>query len=205
MVDFSFNNTNHSRSGYCLVSTTGSAKRRLYGSANSTAGDPLTWSGATPAVHADTSRANIRLRFATPFSVSPTNASAFVNGVWSGTLQVLNTATGVVLTVDDGAGHSGASNPFNVAAAQKGAASPAPPADPDAVPRLDASLIQPGGIMAIQWNSVTGRSYTVSRSTGDLTAFVPVATGIAATPPINVYYEAIGDAPQLYYRVDLEP
>jgi len=46
--------------------------------------------------------------------VSPASVSAFVNGVWTGNATVGAFATNVVLTVDDGAGHTGASNPFDV-------------------------------------------------------------------------------------------
>jgi len=46
--------------------------------------------------------------------ISPVNSGAFVNGVWSGNVTVLQTATNLVLKAGDGAGHSGLSTPFNV-------------------------------------------------------------------------------------------
>ncbi|HEX5218762.1 MAG TPA: M36 family metallopeptidase [Verrucomicrobiae bacterium] len=49
---------------------------------------------------------------ATP--ISPTVAGPFVNGAWSGDLSVLAPTTNVVLRADDGSGHSGTSNPFDV-------------------------------------------------------------------------------------------
>jgi subtilisin-like proprotein convertase family protein len=48
--------------------------------------------------------------------ISPVNSGAFVNGVWSGNLAVLQTASNLVLKADDGNGHSGLSNPFSVSA-----------------------------------------------------------------------------------------
>jgi uncharacterized repeat protein (TIGR03803 family) len=46
--------------------------------------------------------------------ISPTNVNGFVDGVWSGQVTAFNTDTGVVLTVDDGQGHTGASAAFDV-------------------------------------------------------------------------------------------
>jgi len=46
--------------------------------------------------------------------ISPTNSGNFVNGAWNGNLTVLQLATNVTLVADDGNGHTGSSNPFNV-------------------------------------------------------------------------------------------
>ena len=46
--------------------------------------------------------------------VSPAFASGFVNGVWTGNVAVQAVSTNVVLGAGDGAGHTGASNAFNV-------------------------------------------------------------------------------------------
>ena len=45
----------------------------------------------------------------------PTTTTAFSGGVWTGSVTVSTFDTNVVLTVSDGAGHTGASNAFNVA------------------------------------------------------------------------------------------
>jgi uncharacterized repeat protein (TIGR01451 family) len=50
-----------------------------------------------------------------PVTVSPTNSAPFVNGIWSGSLAVLQLATNVSLLAQDSAGHSGLSGLFNVA------------------------------------------------------------------------------------------
>ena len=47
-------------------------------------------------------------------SISPTSASGFVSGVWTGNVTVNTLASNVVLTATDGAGHTGASNAFDV-------------------------------------------------------------------------------------------
>jgi hypothetical protein len=60
----------------------------------------------------------VDLRYSVVFSnsipVSPTSSGAFVNGVWSGNITVLQAATNVVLKADDGAGHMALSTPFNL-------------------------------------------------------------------------------------------
>jgi uncharacterized repeat protein (TIGR01451 family) len=48
-------------------------------------------------------------------SISPTNSGSFSNGVWQGAITVTQPATNLTLLADDGNGHTGASNPFNVA------------------------------------------------------------------------------------------
>ncbi|MGB8169309.1 MAG: choice-of-anchor tandem repeat GloVer-containing protein, partial [Chthoniobacteraceae bacterium] len=47
-------------------------------------------------------------------AISPTNASGFVNGVWTGQVTSFINDTNVVITVSDGAGHIGTSNAFSV-------------------------------------------------------------------------------------------
>ena len=47
--------------------------------------------------------------------IEPATTTAFVGGVWTGSVTVSTFDSNVVLTVSDGAGHTGASNAFNVA------------------------------------------------------------------------------------------
>ncbi|HEU5068908.1 MAG TPA: Calx-beta domain-containing protein [Verrucomicrobiae bacterium] len=49
--------------------------------------------------------------------LTPTVATNFTNGVWSGSLAALQSASNVVLVADDHAGHIGSSNPFNITSA----------------------------------------------------------------------------------------
>jgi hypothetical protein len=46
--------------------------------------------------------------------VSPTVSSNFVHGVWTGAINVSQTATNLVLSANDGSSHAGSANPFNV-------------------------------------------------------------------------------------------
>ena len=49
-----------------------------------------------------------------PVPITPTNTGPFSLGSWNGNVTVLAAATNVFLTANDGAGHTGASNPFSV-------------------------------------------------------------------------------------------
>jgi uncharacterized repeat protein (TIGR01451 family) len=50
-----------------------------------------------------------------PVVVSPANSGAFTSGVWATSNMLINTfATNLTLLADDGVGHTGISNPFNV-------------------------------------------------------------------------------------------
>jgi uncharacterized repeat protein (TIGR01451 family) len=46
--------------------------------------------------------------------ISPTMSDTFTNGVWSGSIAVEDQVTDIVMQADDGNGHSGTSNPFDV-------------------------------------------------------------------------------------------
>ncbi len=48
-------------------------------------------------------------------AISPVNSDNFTNGVWNGSVIVQQPATNVTLRADDGLGHVGLSNPFNLA------------------------------------------------------------------------------------------
>ena len=113
MVDFSFNNSNSTRSGSCRY-TSASKNRTLYSAVNSTYGDPLTWSRTSPKPNLSTLLPNIRLQVLDPVGITPTNITGFVNGVWSGNVSVSSTAMGLALSADDGAGHMGYGNLFDV-------------------------------------------------------------------------------------------
>jgi hypothetical protein len=64
----------------------------------------------------------------------------------------------------------------------------------------------PAGGMQIEWASALDRSYTVERSGALLEGFLPIATGLAATPPANVYHdETATSAGPFFYRIKLEP
>jgi hypothetical protein len=57
---------------------------------------------------------NVSLQLPANISITPTNSGSFVNGVWSGNMTVQQPSTNIVLAANDGSGHAGSSNPFNV-------------------------------------------------------------------------------------------
>jgi uncharacterized repeat protein (TIGR01451 family) len=71
-----------------------------------------------------------------PIAISPTNSGSFSNGIWTGGISVQTPATNVVLSANDGNGHTGTSNPFDVLA-------------------LPVILIQPIGQTAMGGSNVT--------------------------------------------------
>lgn len=60
-------------------------------------------------------------------ALAPTNSAPFVNSLWTGALTLLGTGTNVVISADDGAGHIGASNPFDVNVADVAITGTTPP------------------------------------------------------------------------------
>jgi hypothetical protein len=74
----------------------------------------------------------------------------------------------------------------------------------DAASRFDmrSQLEAPTGHLLLQWPSATGRTYRIEASS-DLRTFVPVQTGVAATPPTN-QLSVVRDATNAFYRVLLE-
>jgi hypothetical protein len=124
MIDFSYNNAGYTTNGL-VRATIGSAGRALVGRSDSADGDPLDWSGTSPAP-ASTNRApNIRLLAGGAIAMSPTATANFTNGVWAGPITVEEIATGVRLRATSGAA-SGDSALFDVAGDP-------PPAAPSAI------------------------------------------------------------------------
>jgi hypothetical protein len=112
MIDFCFNNTSWTRDGECRF-TSAAATRSLSARVDSTAGDPLTWSGTTPAPASGTQVPNIRLTTGTPIACSPSTSGNFTSGLWSGDVTVEAPGTNVALAASWG-GASGTSATFNV-------------------------------------------------------------------------------------------
>lgn len=57
----------------------------------------------------------------------------------------------------------------------------------------------------IRWRSAEGRNYTLLRSGSLFEPFTPVASGLAATPPMNTYTDlAVGVQNPLFYRLRLD-
>jgi uncharacterized protein YdeI (BOF family) len=116
MIDFSFNNSSSSTSGYSWYSSIG-ATRSLYYYTNSLYGDPLNWSGtSSPSPYGSSYVPNIQLAKSTAVGVAPAATGNFTNGAWSGSVTVLAAAAQVRLRASDAGGHTGASNAFDVLA-----------------------------------------------------------------------------------------
>ena len=112
IVDFSHNNTSYTTNGACRYSTPG-GNRTIYYRTDSGYGDPLTWAGTTPTPYVTENVPNIVLTGGDAVAMTPISATC-TGGVWSGDVAVLAEATGMRLEADDGLGHTGKSNAFDV-------------------------------------------------------------------------------------------
>jgi len=117
MIDFSFNNDSYTPDGlgYCYCTYT-SEDRTLLAFSGGSDGDPLDWSGTSPAGSAYSLIPNVVLGFAQSHPFTPTTTGSFSAGVWNGQATVGEVATGVSLQAIDGAEHLGLSNAFNLTA-----------------------------------------------------------------------------------------
>ena len=59
-----------------------------------------------------------------------------------------------------------------------------------------------GRQLLLQWPSFAGKTYNVWRTTNLSSAFAPVASNVAATPPFNSYQNAITPTGAAYYRIE---
>jgi len=115
MVDFSFDNNNTSGTeGYCRVSddSMGNFRTLYYQSYNGWYLDPIQWSGdgsdgMSPYPYVYPFFPNLRFVIDTLQSVAiaPTVSGTFVNGVWSGSINVAQVAQRMELTATDALGH----------------------------------------------------------------------------------------------------
>ncbi|MBP7829551.1 MAG: S8 family serine peptidase [Kiritimatiellae bacterium] len=112
LVDFSHNNSSYSTDGQVRAST-GAVGRALVYRSDSADGDPLDWSGSTPAPVSTNRMPNIKLVAGASVSLSPTATGAFTNGVWSGLITVNASAASMVLRASTN-GITGDSNAFTV-------------------------------------------------------------------------------------------
>ncbi|HMO51365.1 MAG TPA: alpha-amylase family glycosyl hydrolase [Kiritimatiellia bacterium] len=77
------------------------------------------------------------------------------------------------------------------------------PNDPNSrlVLRYDAASSSGNGAVVVYWSSVSGRVYHISRRASLLEAYQIMATGLTATPPLNVYTDHPPEQPSLYYQI----
>ena len=78
--------------------------------------------------------------------------------------------------------------------------------DPHAAVRVPLSLRFRAAPSAsvVTWNSWTNRTYSVYRSTELNAAAACIASNVVATPPLNVYTDAVPALPRAFYRVTAE-
>jgi hypothetical protein len=103
MIDFSLNNDDYDDGGSFLTSTS-TANVAIGFVSDNEFGDPLAWSGSMPPPQLSSGFPN--LRFGPPpvpvsVTMTPTNISGFVNGVWTGQFALFTVADDVKLHVQD--------------------------------------------------------------------------------------------------------
>lgn len=79
------------------------------------------------------------------------------------------------------------------------------PKDPTSVFKMSGDLrVDTQGALLLQWSSVAGRTYQLSRTSDLGQPFVVLQSGIASTPPITTFRDstATGDGP-FFYRVEV--
>ena len=122
--------------------------------------------------------------------IAPTNSGNFTNGVWSGLLTGQALATNLVLQADDGNGHAGLSNPFEVGGSR---------------PVISPPIPGSGGQFSFSFATVPGLSYILEFKT---TLEDPIWTP-AQTIPGDGTVQTATDSPapgttQRFYRLRLE-
>ena len=109
-------------------------------------------------------------------SLSPSTVGPLINGIWTGTLRATTLTTNAVLTANDGAGHSGQSNPFDVLANGDGitvnpgldANSSGPQGGPF-VPSSQVYTVTNCGTQSLDWTASNSQPWlTVSPADGTL-------------------------------------
>jgi uncharacterized repeat protein (TIGR03803 family) len=191
MVDFSFNNSSWTSEGGVTYTTAG-ATRTIHYYTDSGYGDPLTWSGTTnPAPYTSTILPNLQLQMDRTIPISPSVTGNFAGGVWNGTVAVLQPGASVNLRADDGSGHTGDSNAFDVTATLSVSV-------PTSAPEGSAPVM---GTVSISPAAAT--PLTVTLSSSDLTAAtVPATVTIpagqtSATFPITIMDDGAIDGTQV--------
>ena len=194
MMDFSFNNEFVSESAtlaVCYDDVT--TYRSLYRNSDGTFEDPLAWSGTNPA----SSRTYLYphthfgpLPYQPQVAVVPTNLTDFTDGVWTGTLTVLNAADNVRLFVKTTNAY------WDTVTARF----------PTREYEFDLAALQLGndGSCRLSWGSGTGYTYRILRSTNLLSGFETVATDLPATPPLNTFTSAQDSTAPAFFRVEEE-
>ena len=196
LVDFSFNNSLYGSNGKVKYTATTGGYRHYHGYCDSTAGDPLLWSGdsgggltRTVTAHLPNLRFGILRTTLTPVAVQPATlaGAAFAQGVWQGGVTIGAVRTNVTLRATFGA-IAEPSNPFDVFV-DAPPAGPIPSAwlaqfglpgdtDPDGNPDGDAFTTEQEYVA--DTNPTNGASFlrvtAISNGTPVTVAFTPAST-----------------------------
>ncbi|MDD2236518.1 MAG: C13 family peptidase [Kiritimatiellae bacterium] len=177
MVDFSFSNDFSTESATirpCFDWPT--TKRSIYCVSDGEYGDPLSWSGTNPAPTRTYHYPYVRFGlfpYQPHVAIVPTNLTDFTDGVWTGTLTALNAADNVRILVHTTNSYwDTETDRFSIRGYLFNLVDPQFNAD---------------GSFVLNWNSGTGYTYRVLRSTNLLNGFETYATNLSATPPLNTF------------------
>ena len=120
-------------------------------------------------------------------SSAPNQAGTFVDGVWTGILQVAGAGLDTQIVAEDQTGHRGSIGFFDVA--------------PLSLHRL---RFNPSNELTFEWDSAGVTPYTIEYAEGGLDRdFVPLKSGLLATPPTNTYTGNLGNGSSGYYRLSV--
>ena len=117
-------------------------------------------------------------------AISPVVTGAFLSGVWTGNVTANAGGTNAVLTANDGAGHTGASNSFNIA---------------PAIPVLSAMPAYTKGTgNTFSWPASTGATGYDAQIAATAGFASPLSTQSAATP--SATFTGLASGSTYYYR-----
>ncbi|EDY18001.1 peptidase M36 fungalysin [Chthoniobacter flavus Ellin428] len=177
LIDFSHNATTTAGFGVCNATTSTRNGYWYQGSGNP---DPLTWSGTTPAPSSTTGVPNVQLGIggsSGATAVSPSTTGSFVNGVWTGNISIPQTAVHTVLRANDGSGHTGDSNAFDVLGSPPGSTTLAASAITATSVTLNGSVNANGTLSTVSFDYGPTAAYGAT-----ITGTPASASGLSATP-----------------------
>ena len=125
--------------------------------------------------------------------VSPGGSGSFTNGIWSGNVSVNQPVTFVTLQAEDGQGHTGSSNPFDVITFV--------PPQP-----VFQSLVNTGSGLTFTWSALSGEMYQLQFKTNlNQVTWINRGSPIPATNSIMSASDTMGPDPQRFYRIEVLP
>lgn len=124
--------------------------------------------------------------------LSPTNTDAFIDGVWTGTAEISSQATNVTLLADDGNGHTGLSNPFDVVSGSSGVVVSAAPVI------LTETMRVADGVACFTVTGQPGCRVEALRTGGSLTDWTVICCLTNASGMVGFSVPLDGDPSALY-------